>query len=254
LPEKIRENHFNLSIKLISVITENKLSKYEHLKKEDVLIRLSSCINKPLDYKLNSDSFTPSSGNLKHSKIAEAFKPLDIELVKKLKSNLQFSEFLKERYGNNIANKGEDLFILIDELVSFRNDIAHGVEIDSILGLTEFDDYIDFLERYGQAIFETLVEKETEYEASFLYTKIVNIKRVFSHGSVLCFEIENSKIKVGDYIIIKNPDNYFIKKEILEIQKDKEAFDELDITDKIDIGINLGSGITKNQIFYIKNS
>lgn len=252
LPPKIHKNHFDLSIKLISLISENRFDKYEHLRKEDVLIRLSSCINNPLGYKLNSDSFTPLSGNLKHSKIAEAFKPLDIELTKKLKDNLQFSEFLKEKYGNSIANKGDELFTMIDDLVTRRNDIAHGVNIDDILGITEFDDYIDFLEKYGQAIFETLVEKEIQYEALFSYTKISNIKGIYKQGSILCFEMESNKIKVGDNIIIKTTGDFFIKKEILEIQKDNQEFDELDITDKSDIGINLGGGITKNQIFYIK--
>jgi hypothetical protein len=253
LPEKIYKSHFDLSIKLISLISENKFSKYEHLKKEDVLIRLSSCINNSLDYKLNSDSFTPLSGNLKHSKIVEAFKPLDIDIVKNLKNNNKFSKFLKETYGDNIANKGDELFAKIDDLVTQRNDIAHGVNIDNILNITEFDDYIEFLENYGQAIFETIIEKEIQYEASFLYTEIKNIKGVYNK-KILCFEIENNKIKVGDNIIIKTTDDNFIKKEILEIQKDNEVFDELDITDKTDIGINLGSGIAKNQIFYIKTN
>lgn len=252
LPEKIRKNHFDLSIKLISLIREDRFSKYEHLKKEDVLTRLSSCIDSPLEYKLNTDSFSPFSGNLKHVKIVEAFQPLDIDLVKKLKINNNFCNFLKKNYGGNIANKGNELFVKIDDLVTRRNDIAHGVNIDDILNITEFDDYIEFLENYGQAIFEILIEKEIEYEASHLCIKIQNIKGVYKKGSILCFEIENNKIKVGDNIIIKITDDSFIKKEILGIQKDKEAFDELDITDKIDIGVNLDGGITQNQIFYIK--
>jgi hypothetical protein len=256
LPDRIYKNHFDLSIKLISLISENKFSKNEQLRKEDVLIRLSSCINFPSDYKLNSDAFIPLSGNLKHLKIVEAFRLLDIELVKKLKNNISFSTFLKEKYGERkyldyIDKKSDKLFIIIDNLVSLRNDIAHGVDIDDILGITEFDNYINFLENYGEAIFETLVEKETQYEASFLYTQIVNIKKI--HGKrLLCFELDNNKIKVGDDIIIKTKDDYFLKKEILEIQQDNVAFSELNITEKADIGINLGSGITESQTFYIK--
>lgn len=252
LPKKIHDNHFNLSIKLISLISENRHSKYEHLKREDILIRLGSCINNPLEYKLNSDSFTQSSGNLKHSKIVEAFKPLDIELVKKLKNNSKFSEFLKEKHGGNIANKGDELFSKIDDLVIRRNEIAHGIDIDNILNITEFNDYIEFLENYGQAIFEIIVEKEIQYEASFLYAEIASIKHIYNHA-ILCFEVENNTIEIGDHIIIKNTDEYFIKKEILKIEKNKESFVKLTITNKTDIGVNLGEGITKNQIFYMKN-
>ena len=102
------------------------------------------------------------------------------------------------------------------------------------------------MENYGKAIFETIIEKELEYETQFLRTKILNIKGVFKRGSILCFEIET-----GDYIIIETPDKTFIKKEILEIQKDNKVFNKLDINSKTDIGVNLGSEITKKQSFYI---
>lgn len=243
LPSTLRKNNFDLSIKLISLVNENRFVKYEHLTKEDLLLRLSDCISKPSEYKLNSDAFSPSSGNLKHSKISEAFKYLDIELQTKLKLNKQFSIFLKQKFGNNISNRGDDLFTIIDDLVIRRNEIAHGADIDNILNITEFDNYIEFLENYGKAIFETIVEKELEYETQFLRTEIVNIKGVFQKGSILCFEIENHKIKTGDYIIIKTPDNTFIKKQILEIQKDNKVFNQLDIDSKTDIGVNLGSGM-----------
>lgn len=254
LPEKIHKNHFDLSIKLISLINENKFAKFDHLKKEDILIKLSYCINNPLDYKLNSDAFSPLSGNLKHSKIAEAFKLLDIELVTKLKVNNKFSIFLKEMYGNNISNKGDDLFSTIDDLVVRRNDIAHGMHIDNILNITEFDYYIEFLENYGRAIFETIIEKEIQYKATYLYEKIVNIKGVFKSGSVLCFEIENNNIEIGDYIIIETPEKNFIKKEILGIEENNKPFEKLIITSKINIGVNLGSGISKHQTFYMKKA
>lgn len=252
LPEKLRTNHFNLSIKLISLIIENRYAKYEHLQKEDVLINLSSCIKKPLEYELNGNAFSPLSGNLKHSKIVEVLKPLDIELVPKLKVNNEFSQYLKDKYGGNISNRGDDLFTPIDDLVIRRNDIAHGMDIDDILNISEFDYYIEFLASYGKAIFETIAEKEIQYEAKFLYKKIANVKGVFRHGSILCFEIENQKIEKGDHIIIQTPEKYFLKKKILEIQENGIPFDKMDIAMKTNIGVNLGSGITAKQKFYIK--
>ncbi len=148
----------------------------------------------------------------------------------------------------------DDLFQIIDDLVLHRNDIAHGTQTDTILGLTEFENYIEFLERYCKAIFETIVEKEIQYEAKYLYKKIINIKEVYKQGSILCFEIENNTIRKGDFIIIETPDNHFFKKEIFEIQKNNARFVELNVTSKTDIGVNLGNGMTKKQIFYIKKN
>jgi hypothetical protein len=251
--EEFQKQHFDLSIRLISKISENKYSKYEHLKKEEVLTSLNSCIINN-DFKLNADAFLPFSGNLKHSKIVDAFKPLGINLESKLNKNTEFSNFLKLKYGTENSIPKRNFYLNIDDLVSRRNDIAHGVEIDSILNVVEFEDYMEFLEHYGKAIFEIIIEKEIMHESLYLYKKIEKIKGVFKKGSILCFEIQDCNIKVGDFIILKTSDDEFMKKEILEIRIKNESFQQLSINDKTDIGVNLVDGITKKQQFYIKNN
>ena len=67
-----------------------------------------------------------------------------------------------------MSNRGDDLFNLIDDLVERRNYIAHGGQIDDILNITEFDEYINFLEAYGKAIFQALSERLIEFEAKHL--------------------------------------------------------------------------------------
>ncbi|NJS10064.1 MAG: hypothetical protein HC789_06595 [Microcoleus sp. CSU_2_2] len=44
LDEKIRDNHFELSLKLINTITTRDIVKYQHLTKEEVLRKLNNCI------------------------------------------------------------------------------------------------------------------------------------------------------------------------------------------------------------------
>jgi hypothetical protein len=252
LPEIIKENNFSFSIKLISLISENRFAKYEDLNKEDILIKLNNCLKQSGTYSLNGEAFMPFSGNLKHSKIIEAFKTLNIDLPKKIKANKQFTDFYKTKYNKSIDNKGNEVFKKIDEIVSLRNDIAHGTQIDNILNVTEFEDYIVFLEKYGKAIFESIVEKEIEYEAEYLYEEIANIINIYKQGSILCFEIEGTTINKGDFIIIKTSDNHYFKKEILEIQKDNITYDKLSVVLKTKVGVNLGSGLTKRQTFFIR--
>lgn len=253
LPRKFREDHFELSVKLLGLIGEKKHAKYESIKKESVLAKLNSCIEKPSDFQLNSDAFYLRSGNLKHAKIAEALTYLDIKLTSSLKIIGQRPDgFLRDRF-SNIENKGEELFRLIDDLVTRRNDIAHGEDIDNILNIREFNEYVDFLEGYGSAVFQTLLEKMNEFEAKFLYEKIDDVLGIYKNGSVLCFKIENNEIRIGDYIIVNLLDGGFIKREILEIQKDKEKFDRLSIQDSKDIGIDVGNGISQGQTFYIRS-
>jgi len=252
LTEKFRKDHFNLSVKLISLICENKYSKYENIKKEDVLARLNSCIDNPHSYELNGDAFYLHSGNLKHSKIVEAFNYLDIKLTARLKVVGRRTEGFLCGSGENVSNRGDELFKMIDDLVVRRNEIAHGENIDNILNISEFGDYVDFLEGYGKSIFQTLVEKNNEYEANHLYKKIDNVKGIHQAGSILCFEVENNEINKGDYIIMQIQDGSFFKKEILEIQKDNKNFDSLSITSSENVGVNLGGGLASSHTFFIK--
>lgn len=251
LPEKLREDHFNLSVRLLSLVGERKYSKYESIKRESVLAKLSSCIDNSRNFELNGEAFYLHSGNLKHSKISDILNNLDIKLTARLKAiGLRQDGFLCQGL-SGIASKGDELFKLIDEIVERRNDIAHGEDIVNLLNVTEFDNYVNFLEDYGRAVFQTLLERITEFEADFLYKEIDIIKGIFNGGSILCFEIENIVICKGDNIIVKLSDGGFIKKEILEIQIDNRNYDKLLVTTPKNVGVNLGGGLSNGQTFFI---
>ena len=258
MPKKLSKSHFDLSIKLISIINENRFAKYEHLSKEEVLTTLSSCINEPLKYKLNNDAFSPMSGNLKHSKIVEAFKTLDINLESMLKQNDIFSSYLESKFGENIANRGVELFNIIDDLVVRRNDIAHGTTIDNIT--SDFDNYIEFLEYYGKAIFDVLLQKEIEYETIHLCTqieKVISIYKDTTSGikSILAFELNSNKIAIGDFIIIKTDNGNFYKQNVSDVQQDNINISAVEVLNTKNVGIKLDTNFNleqNSQTFYIK--
>lgn len=253
LPQRFRDNHFNLSAKLLTLVSEGKLSKYENMKRESILANLNSCIETPTDFRLNGEAFYMHSGNLKHAKVVEALNYLDIRLTPKLKTIGQRPGGFLCNNSTATLNPSENFFNLVDDIVSRRNDIAHGQIIDNILNIAELHNYVDYLEGYGHAVFETLIDKLYELETEHLCKEITNIKGVFKNGSVLCFEIENNQVCLGDDIIVKQLDGTFVKKEILEIQKDNGTFEYLSIKGSEYIGVNLGSGISKGQNFFIFN-
>lgn len=253
LPEKIKNNNFQLSIRLIALISDKKNTKFEGIKKEDVLLKLNNCVNSNGNYALNEEAFYPLSGNLKHSKVVEAFKTIDIDLNQAFKKSKRFAEFYQNTYNSHIHNKKDsDAFKLIDDIVDLRNDVAHGNCIDNIFDIDEFEQYIVFLENYFKTIYEAIIEKETEYEAKFSFQKIENVLGVYKQGTVLCFELEDTTISKGDIIIIKTHDNHFYKKEIIQICKDSIFHERIEIKEKVEIGINLGGNIAKSQEFYRK--
>lgn len=235
LSEEFKKKHFDLSIKLIPMIKEN--SKYEYIEREVILKKLNFSITEPSKCDLNSEAYIPMSGNLKHSKIVEALMPLDIELDKKLTSNIKH------------------IFTKIDNLVSMRNDIAHGNIIDNRLDITEFDEFIDSLEEYGKAIFSVFEEKEIEYESNNLYKKIdlndiVGVHRNYN----LEFNIDDHILKVGDFLIVKDANGNFIKTEILDIDVRDKSYDHLHIVSQTNVYLTLKNKIKRNMEFYIKTN
>ena len=248
--EKIRDNHFELSLKLINTITTRESAKYQHLTKEEVLKKLNECIVNPSNYQINTDAFVLLSGNLKHNKIVELFKYLNLDLNNELLKNQDLNnEIGLDRI--TISQTSKDyLYNKINDLVERRNQIAHGLEVLDLLGISTLEPYIQFLEKYCQAIFEILVEQVIKQESIHTFQKIEKVLGVYN-GKILTFEIENYTIKVGDVLIIETQENRFYKKPILTIQLDGVDCPELSTTKKINIGVSVEPKIKDNQTFYI---
>ncbi|MEI3650772.1 MAG: MAE_28990/MAE_18760 family HEPN-like nuclease [Dolichospermum lemmermannii FEM_B0920] len=251
IDQKIRDNHFELSLKLINTITTRETAKYQHLTKEEVLKKLNDCIVNPTKYQINTDAFVLLSGNLKHNKIVELFNKLNLDLNDELLKN----EELKNEIGlnqNTISRIEKDiLYNKINDLVERRNQIAHGSEeVDDILSISELEPYIQFLDKYCQAIFQTLFEELIKQESIHIFQKIENVINTYGN-KVLAFELENYTIKVGDMLIVETKEGRFYKKPILTIELNRKEYPELIITEKTSIGVSVEPKIKDNQTFYI---
>ncbi|MBW4476417.1 MAG: hypothetical protein KME54_05965 [Tolypothrix brevis GSE-NOS-MK-07-07A] len=252
IDEKIRNNHFELSLKLISTITSRESAKYQHLTKEEVLEKLNKCIVNPTSYKFNTEAFVLSSGNLKHKQIVKLFELINVNLNEVLKNNQTLIEYIRnEKQIKNIANINTDtLYNTINDLVERRNQIAHGSEILDILSISQLEAYFDFLETYCQAIFETLIEEFIKQESIYTFQKIEKGFQIFGN-KILAFEIENYRIKIGDILIIETTEGNFYKKPILTIELNKVSSTKLIITEKTKIAVSVEPKIKENQTFYI---
>ncbi|MEP6580252.1 MAE_28990/MAE_18760 family HEPN-like nuclease, partial [Microcoleus vaginatus GB2-A3] len=84
IDKKIRNNHFELSLQLINILITRENVKYQHLTKEEVLRKLNHCLCTLTDYEINTEAFVLSCGNLKHNKIVDLFKLLNVDLNSEL--------------------------------------------------------------------------------------------------------------------------------------------------------------------------
>lgn len=237
LPKNILESNFNLSIDLVSILRKQKNNpKYEDITKEDIIKKLNSD-----KFELNSEAFISNSGNLTHTKIIELLKPLEININK---TNDPNSNIIKSNKSN------------IDTLVSLRNEISHGTNIDTII--TDFSEYIDSLEQYGKGVFNIIKEKEQEYkikyEIEYEFEQINDIYEIIDN-SIILFSLKNNSLSIDNFLIIKTNDNNLYKKKIISIEVNKNKKDTIETPTEIDIGIELEKNdinIKNNQTFYIK--
>ncbi len=136
-------------------------------------------------------------------------------------------------------------------LVERRNQIAHGSTIFDILGISELEPYIEFLEKYCQAIFEILFEELIKQESIYKFQKIEKVLKIFPDLKALGFEIENYTIEIGDVLIVQTTEGSFYKTPILSIRSNKKPYSKHTITDKEVITVGVEATIKENQTFYL---
>lgn len=255
LDEKIQMNHIELSIKLINGMISRDNAKFESLDIKHIISNLNKCLYGEQEYKLNKDAFILYSGNLKHNKIVELFAPLNISLNEGLSNNNQLSQSIQELLQKpNISEYNTNIrYSLINELVSKRNEVAHGVDILNILDIEELNKYIDFVEVYCSAIFDILLQNYIKQECKYKFQLIEIVHNVINSSILLC-DVENVLIKVGDFLNIETPNGQFYRNQILDLQKNRQSFTNFNICEKESIGIQLKLNIRQNYKFYVKKN
>ncbi len=245
-----KENHFEFSNRLISMILEKRWDKYEHLKKEEILEKLNDCLKNPKNYELNTDAFTIQAGNLRHKKICEIFNRLHINLDEYLGKDEHFTNAIG-LFEKGIASMEPSIFYAkIDDLVRRRNEIAHGIDVDDILDKSSIEDVIIFMRSYCKALFRALNVNYIEQETKYLYQEIKVVHQVWDR-KILGFQIDNYLIKKGDFLIVKDNKGVFYKEQIIEIQVNKKAYDSITVKAKTDITIRTELKIKDNWTFYL---
>lgn len=249
LPQKIQDNHFELSADLIKNL---KLQKYQNiLSKESIIINLNSCINGS-NYKLNTEAYTYHSSNFRHDSINDFFSKVGIEgISNKTKEVQSFEQYLVQQFPGIPISQIPDtkVFEKITDLANRRNEISHGNQSE-ILSNMILIEYICFIENYcdalNQIIFELILPFEIEDKAIPLMP--INI----FNNRIICVNLKNKSIKVNDMLIAKTNDtkHKYLYGKIKQLQVNNVSVDSIDSQQSIDVGIETDFNIKQNQEFY----
>jgi hypothetical protein len=249
LPDAILASHFRLSVSLLTKIGS---TKYAHLKKEDIIRDLHTCLNTKESYQLNKDVFSQHDANFKFSVIDQVFSRIGIPTISaQVLEDAEFNDYIRiklEKNENDLLIP-EDCFVLLNDLAERRNDVAHGVP-GEILQNEILLDYIEHLEFYAKSVTEIIIKEYLRYEVIFKAKEMGNVTNLYHNGSVVCVMTNKNRIRLGDKVIGTN-EATIVKATIVSIQYNESAMDEIDDQDDYEIGIKIDKQFKPNFTLHI---
>ena len=251
IPEPIKNNQIELSIKLLSVIDQPKYR--DSITKAQVISNLHSCINNQGNYCINAEAFSYHTANFRRKIIYETFAHVGIENIpKQVTKTASFIEYLLSKLADTEAIEEADLSY-IDDLADRRNDVAHGVPTEDILSTELLLDYVNFFDIFGKALHEVASSYLLEFEVrkSSIY---IGKPIVVYNNSVVCISIANTNIKVNDLLIamIDNGTLPYRWGKILEIQVNNISYTEImSSLNRIDVALRVEFKAKDTYSYYL---
>lgn len=261
LPKHILNNHVAVSFELIKQ-TEQSRYRGTNTKKE-IISKLNSCLNDHQRYELNCEAFCHHTANFRSDVVDDFFRKVGISnIMQQTLGNPKFSNQLKDlglselrddiektvgkrKKEDRVKSLQERAFYFLNDLADRRNEVAHGLTSD-LLDLDILLNYIEFLNAFGNCIYDVLFQKLLKEEVRFIGSNIGKPTNVYKDGYVSCIFSNNVQIKKDDYIVAQN-DNELVSGRILEIQIDEVEVNEVAEESSIEMGLRTDCRIKKNH-------
>jgi uncharacterized protein YutE (UPF0331/DUF86 family) len=249
LPDTVAQNHFALSLSLISKIDQPKYSG--PLTKELIIKNLHTCINTIEKYELNKDAFAQHSANFRQQVIDDSFSQIGIKTIsQKIIDNSDFRNYSILHLGLNDEDTllPSECFEFLNNLAELRNRVAHGISSEIIRNDLLLD-YVKFFKHYSHAITEILKTNILYREIDEYGVEFGPITDVFQSGKIICFMSNKVPLAKGDVIIGKSLKT-IIKSIVKSIKVDGNQVDSIDGSINIEVGIEIEHKFKKKYKLY----
>jgi RiboL-PSP-HEPN len=210
LPEALRTAHVSLSIEHLWLLQSGKMQDKSDI--PGIIERLAGGVDGATFFALNAKAFTLRSGNMSFDRVKSIFKNIGVALIpKRVASAGSFKESYEALYGTPLDLSSstvlDRVFSRIDDLVSIRNNIAHGViDTDQIEELDLIEERVADIENFVLAI--TAVLEQEVLLFCFSHNRMIPLGpliKVFNN-EIVCVEFTNGVITVGDIIAVLTGD------------------------------------------------
>ncbi|MDM9385134.1 MAE_28990/MAE_18760 family HEPN-like nuclease [Chlorogloeopsis sp. ULAP01] len=243
LDQSIRNTH---QIGVGRLLCELNKNRYEHLSIEEVVRGLFRGVTGEAEYELLADAFLFHEQNLRQETLEKLFANADIPnawawVVK----HRAIKYFIEEIRGNQNTVEGE-----LNELISYRNDAAHGSPIDDLLGLNALLELCDFIEALCQALAELVTYQVIERKKSIGQAReIGKITEWFKKPKAAVAKIEETILSVGESLFLVG-EAYCLLATIQSIQIDGVTKDKIQTTTEMELGLKFDVDARKELRLY----
>ncbi len=245
LEERIRNTH---QIGVGRLLLDLKKNRYKHLSLEEVVRGLFCGVTGEEEYELLSDAFLFHEQNLRRETLekllADAGIPNAWAWIDKHRT---VKDFVEEVRGNQNTAEGE-----LNELISYRNDAAHGAPIDNFLGSTALLELSGFIETLCQALAELVTYQVIERKKSIGQAReIGRITEWFKQPKAGVAKVEETTLSVGGSLFLVG-EAYCQSATIESIQIDRVATKEVQTTAGMEVGLKFDVDARKELRLYIQ--
>ena len=192
LEERIKDTH---QTGVGRLLTDLKKKRFEHLSINEVIQGLFNGVTGNERYKLIPDAFLLHEQNLRREVLEKLLADAGIlnawEWVDK---HREIKQFIEDVRGSQTTAEA-----VLNELITYRNDAAHGATVDETLGSKELIELGDFI----QVLCEALAELVT-FEIVNKYNNIGQITEWFKQPKAGVAKVKETTLSVGQNIFLVN--------------------------------------------------
>jgi len=206
LPKAIREKHSELSIEYLYRLKDGKINVVENEELNSAISRLSSSIQAKPDFLLNDRAFALRSANVKVERIKNLLSNIGISLS--LTALLRMPSYragYKELYSNE-PEQGDEAakrnFSKVDDLVTMRNQIAHGVvDLDNIEDVDLLRERAVDLRNFVIAVSDLMEMQFVGYCCQEHISTLLPEPIAVYNNEIVCIDFPAGKLSTGDIVV-----------------------------------------------------
>ncbi len=198
LPEPLRKQHIRGVARVLPKLDERR---YRHLTGQQVMEGLYRGQKNNGEYELLYELFAITERNLRLDALTELFARVAIPGIQVwLAHHGELQAFMATVYGGQ-----ETVDSKLNALVSYRNDAAHGEDIDQVLGLNEFINLAAFVEKLCAAVAECAFHRVCRCQAANACARVLGkVTEVFAVPGATVTVMDVGSMTVGQELIMIN--------------------------------------------------